>query len=363
MKRMNYSPRMTQYIAKNRLLANDPLCIVDVGASGGVASYWGIFGQFFKAIGFEPLLAECERLNADKHKPADVTYFPCWIVADEQEVRTESGPQHASKIFKRSSAVKAFELKKTNYAKKYYNVGKDPIYSNQKSSIDQFFSNYPIKTIDFIKIDTDGHDYEVLYGAQHVLNNKQVLGITVESQFHGKSHVHSNVFRNIDRLLTDAGFSLFDLEVYRYTKQDLPGPFLSPVPAETTTGQVLWGEALYFRDFAGEDQISTAEMSPIKLLKLACLFELFGLPDCAAELLNVYRTELAQLIDIQKGLDLLVKNLKKQNSYPKYIKKFENHLEDFYPSKLTILKKKFSRFLKLNMESKKYFLAQFFKQL
>jgi Methyltransferase FkbM domain len=92
------------------------------------------------------------------------------------------------------------------------------LYAKRKVSLDSFFDERPDVAVDFIKVDTDGGDYEVLCGAERILDRHMVLGLLVEVQFHGISHLHSNLFANIDRLLREHGFSLFDLDVYHYTR-------------------------------------------------------------------------------------------------------------------------------------------------
>jgi hypothetical protein len=158
----------------------------------------------------------------------------------------------------------------------------------------------------------------------------------VESPFHGLVHDESNTFRNIDRLLTGLGFSLFDLEVYRYSRAALPGRFVYRIPAQTESGQVIWADALYLRDAGRPDYESewSFMLSPQKILKLACLFEIFGLNDCAAELLLKYRAEVGHLVDVNRYLDSLTPSVQSARpSYREYVRGFEENPESFYPPK------------------------------
>ena len=66
------------------------------------------------------------------------------------------------------------------------------------------------------------HDLEVLMGARGLLE-AGVLGLLVEVQLQGASHEYANTFANIDRYLRHLGFSLFDVELYRYSRSALPG--------------------------------------------------------------------------------------------------------------------------------------------
>lgn len=328
MERMNYSPFFTKYIAELNTLKNDPLCLVDVGASGGIHPYWHYFGKSLKAYGFDPLCKECERLNNETDKPDFVSYFPYFIVSDAKE--DSQIDSFLTELQKRRSSIKALDIQNIDYAQKYYNQGEKPIYSDKKISLDQFFENHPTETIDFIKIDTDGFDYNVLLGSKNILSNSEVLGILIETQFHGAATPDSNTFRNIDRFLTERGFTLFDLMPYRFTRTALPGKFVYSIPAQTVSGQVFWGDALYFRDYAG-NRYNKTKLSPTKIIKLACLYELFLLYDCSAELLNQYRDLLTSLIDVDECLNILVKNTGKKITYSEYIQSFETNIKSFYP--------------------------------
>jgi FkbM family methyltransferase len=349
MERTNDSPPMASYLIKQNVFGNDPFCLVDVGASGGIDPIWNLFGSSFIAFAFEPLIAECERLNKDIKKHENVTYFPYIVTAEDPVVHAESDP-NSDTGFQRTSAAKAIEVLKLNYIQEHFNHGGAVAHSNKEISLDRFFATYPIETIDFIKIDTDGHDYEVIHGARSLLQSKQVLGVTIESQFHGRLNPHANLFRNIDKLLTEQGFSLFDLQVHRYTKKDLPGSFCYDIPAQTTTGQALWGDAVYFRDSAR----GQTSLSPVKILKLATLFEIFSLADCAAELLIANRDRLSSLIDVQKCLDLLVKNMGSQNTYNEYVKNFETNVSSFFPSSKSKRQPLLVKMLKKLLSTPKY---------
>ena len=71
------------------------------------------------------------------------------------------------------------------------------------------------------------------------------LGVFIEIQFHGEVPADANLFCNIDSLLRTRGFSLFDIEVYRYSRSVLPKGFAYDIPAQTIEGQVLYGDALF----------------------------------------------------------------------------------------------------------------------
>src|SRR5262245_56497233 len=224
--------------------------IVDVGASGGVAEKWSAFGTRLWAVGFDPLVAEMRRLRA-LEKPPNVRYASAVVGSPEFELvfpATERRYQVKTREvqpYPRSSAVAAHRIRRQNYAQDIFNSGAPLEYSDRLVTLDQYFEGQPPP--DFIKIDTDGNDLPVVLGAKRLLRTG-VLGLEVEMQFHGGVHEYGNTFSNIDTLLRTEGFSLFDLSPYRYSRAALPDLFLYDLPAQTSSGQVVWADAVYFRD-------------------------------------------------------------------------------------------------------------------
>jgi len=326
---VNWDPPLSKYLTETGLLRDSPFCLVDVGASGGFDGYWEVFGDSLCAFGFDGLIKEIQRLNVDagRHK----RYFP-YLVGDKTYQLPKGVPD--TQPFPRTSAARAAAIMGCNYAETYFDQTGECLYATEMIELDQFFLRDHPSDVDFIKIDTDGSDYQVLRGGRQLLSARGVLGVGIECQFHGLVHDESNTFRNIDRLLTSEGFSLFDLEMYRYSRAALPTPFVYRLPAQTERGQVLWADALYLRDAGKEDFERDWEVTfpAHKILKLACLFEIFGLEDCAAELLLKYRDSVSGLIDVGACLDLLTPPVHGEKvSHQRHLERFERNPESFYP--------------------------------
>lgn len=336
--RISYAAPFSRLVVSSSALAREPFVVIDVGASGGIAQHWRIFEPHLHAFGFDPLIKECARLNREERNE-HVRYIDGYLGFDDYarlfppDVATDAVGGWSNQPFARTSAARAQKMQNVSYDQ-WLNNDPEVIYSTRRSSIDAFFSDHPEESVDFIKVDTDGSDYEVLNGATKVIEERKVLGFFVECQFHGITHPHSNLFANIDRFMRERGFSLFDMEFYRYTRGVLPGRFVWSIGAQTREGQVIWGDALYLRDAAapGYEQRWAAALSPPKLLKLACLFEIYGMPDCAAELLLHYRQELDGLIDVQAALDLFTREIDPgAEGFEKHNARFDQFPESFYP--------------------------------
>jgi len=318
----------------------DELMLIDVGASGGIDGFWGeCFGPKLKAVGFDPLIAEVDRLNKARGY-GGIRYEAALVGCHEFDtlfppaLRQDTIASKDNSSFPGTSAVRASDAMRMNYVKEVFNSGAEVRMADRLVSLDEYVQQEGIRSVDFVKIDTDGHDIEVILGAKQMLRAQEVLGICIETQMHGASHPYSNTFANIDRLLREWGFTLFDLDLWRYSRRSLPDKFYYKIPAQTVTGQVQWGEAVYFRDLARPDyeQMHGYAAGLAKKIKLACLFEIYGLPDCSAQILvqlqeqtddHFFSTLLDELVSHYRGSRM---------SYSKFLEDFDSDPKRFFPS-------------------------------
>src|SRR5438067_1830160 len=187
-----------------------------------------------------------------------------------------------------------------------------------------------VGTVDFLKVDVDGMDFEILQSLAGSYRDLGFLGVGVEVNFFGSGAETDNTFHNIDRFLKGQGFELLDVTLRRYPVQDLPSPSLRPLPypAASSFGRPLQGDAFYARDICAPWEWEFAQsLSAERLAMAAALFAMFGLPDCAAEILVTFRDRLAPLLDVDRGLELLATQAQAGSSTPlsyrDYISRFE----------------------------------------
>lgn len=193
--------------------------------------------------------------------------------------------------------------------------------------LDSFAGENGIDYIDFIKLDVEGSELDVLQGAIKVLQ-KSVLGLSLEVLFHSCIR-NQPTFSDIDLFLNSLGFKLFDLAMYRHARKALPFPINSPLGV-TKQGQVLWGQALYLRDGVSELESPQGihDWDHVKVLKLASLMELFHLPDCAVELIQTAEQKNILRENIETLVNYLTPLIKKGNttepiSYERYLQLFQ----------------------------------------
>ncbi|HEY1305781.1 MAG TPA: FkbM family methyltransferase [Vicinamibacterales bacterium] len=331
---------LIEYIVSRRLWGEEDLCLLDVGASGGIHQRWAVFGDRLTAVGFDPLISEVDRLNKAEKRPT-VRYESAFVGCDEYdrlfppEIRNDARRSRYNQPFERSSAVAACRILQRDFVQAVFNSGAPVEFTTRTVTLDQFLASSPHLRPDFLKIDTDGSDFQVLLGAATLLESPTLLGISIESQFHGAVHDYANVFSNIDRFLRQRGFTLFDLNACKYSRAELPAPFAISKPAQTVSGQVQWGDALYFRDLGQPLYEAQFGVKPTRerLLKLCCLFESHGLSDCAAEIL-ITSEMLESLPERTVLLDLLTPRLFGDTQYDQYMARFNANPSAWLPRNL-----------------------------
>ena len=330
----NYQPRMLPYLVKQRVFETQPFFLFDVGCAGGIDPLWRLFGNQFSGVGIDPQQNEVERLRQNERNP-NVEYVAALIgLSDNHEfnIRKQTRTRGSDRYFdplQRSSAAARWNMVSNSQSNV---IGQAP--TKRKFSVTECAKQNGINRIDFIKIDTDGFDLEAAISASDIIRPCNVLGFMIESPFTGSHEDTTNSFHNIDRFMREQGFMLYVLAQRNYSRAALPAPFIYNIPAQTVSGQLHWADAVYLRDGASPEYNSIwgQDLSAVSLLKLAALYELFRLPDCAAELAVTHRDRIAKLVDPETVLDLLTPPLNgKQLSYDEYLAVFRDRPEQFFP--------------------------------
>jgi FkbM family methyltransferase len=287
----DYAP-MTRKLVAAGAFNEDPVVLVDLGSRGGIDTCWKNFGPALRVIGFELDPEECARLNAQNEK--NVRHIPA-AVGDKVGRRTLH--------IMRFPASTSFYPVNMPFCRRFGFAENGETLRTVEVETTTLSEALAGADVDFIKLDIEGAEVDALRAA----DLGPVQGLVAEVRFTARMQ-NCPTFTDLDNLCVSQGFELYDLDLYRYARKSLPYPFLydfrdqqeRPVEGPTTQGQLLTGDALYFRD-----GLVTA-----KPLKLACLFEIFGLVDCAAEIIQAHRPAFAKWADADELLDLLVPEVK-----------------------------------------------------
>ena len=338
--------RALPLIVEKGVFKDDPFVLIDAGCSGGIDTVWRKFGDHLVAFGFDPQQSECKRLQEREPNPR-VKYIAAFVGLPETHplvVQRRSEDQRIFQHFNPWNRLSTAEAQNLRTSAASAPLQSQPIFENlvtksELIGIGDFVENQKVPSVDFIKIDVDGTDLDVVVSSKSIVKSRQVLGFAVEVNWTGSYLPSDNTFHNIDRELRSMGYSLVAVSDRTYSRRDLPAPFQYNMLAQTHGGQPIQGDAIYLRDAASElDGVIWGEaLTPTKLLKLAGLYEIFLVPDLAAELLNVYREKLAPLIDVDALLNALTPRLNgRKMTYKEYLAEFRKDPTNLFPSRRTV---------------------------
>ncbi len=257
------------------------LTICNVGSRklGSLDDYaskeWGIFAPRLTIYGFDADADACDKANADlKARQVNWTekHIPLALANNVGE-STLYVTQHPMC----SSLYPPNEPYLARFAGLSEVVNLDFTIGIETTTLDAFCQEEGIHEIDFLQLDIQGAELQALQGASWILE-RSILAIQVEVEF---SHLYINqpLFADVDTHLRNQGFTLFDLaKSYRIRAE-------SPIQSTARLGQLLWGEAFYFRDLIREE-LNIQLKTPEQILKLACIADIMNFPDYTLELLK-----------------------------------------------------------------------------
>jgi FkbM family methyltransferase len=154
----------------------------------------------------------------------------------------------------------------------------------ETTTLDAICQTEEIDEIDYLQIDVQGADLQVVEGATALLD-RSVLAIQIEVEF---SPLYSNqpLFAEVDTFLRGKGFVFFGFDLINPEPRSHLKSLLRP-------GQLLWSNALYLRDPL---QAETANhfKTPDQIFKLACIADILELTDYALELLEFLTLQYGQ---------------------------------------------------------------------
>src|SRR3989338_5822513 len=173
-------PRFTEHVVGAGLLATAPLTVVDAVSRGGFESQWDVYKNFIRLIGFELDTKECNRLNAEiANIEASAGFLNHYPVAlhREEKVRPFFVARHkpASSFYRPYSRFLDRLPERINRAVKEERTMKT-------IDLDSFLDRIDMCDVDFIKLDTEGAESDILLGAQETLSSS-VFGVSLEMMF------------------------------------------------------------------------------------------------------------------------------------------------------------------------------------
>ena len=274
-----------------KLPPHEKFLILDGGARDAHADpRWSVLDPArLRLYGFEPDKPEVEKLNSEsKQRGLDFQYFDgaLWSRATGVTFYENKSPGGGSCYPQNTDLTHRwkFENHTDLFLSRdiFYPVGETQW---RTTSLDDWSKSTGIADLDFMKLNVQGAELEILKGASTLLDS--VLGVMTEISF-VESYRNRPFFSDIDAFLRANNFAFFDLIGLHYM-----GRATSPVTTRHLPGLYpLWGQLIeahgvYFKDPIDMEArgVSVLHFDRNKLLKLACLSEIFGQIEYAFELL------------------------------------------------------------------------------
>lgn len=248
---------------------------------------WNIFAPNLMIYGFDADEDSCVEANENikqRHLNWQEQHFP-FVIAGEKGSRN----LYVTKGLDCTSLYLPNEPFLNRLAAFDHHIKLDFIIEVETITLDDFCRDERIEDIDFLYIDVQGAELDVLKGADFLLK-KSILGMQLEVEF---SPLYQNqpLFADVDKFLKNYQFALFDL-ITEHPMNRRPRS-ISPIYSEQKKGQLLWADALYFKDPLSVEALEL-NYNPQQVFKLACIADIFDYPDYAIELLTFLTTNYGQ---------------------------------------------------------------------
>lgn len=193
------------------ILDEFPLVLVDADSRGNMYAIPSL-RRFTRAFGFEPDAEECARLNADSatlegHK--SVEHVPMALARTPGPVTLNicKNPNNTSFLMPNEPLLDRIILAGYDPRNEFPVVG---TFECEATTIDEFMADKKLPYLDFIKLDTQGSELDIIEGGEKTFG-ETLLAATIEVEFK-QLYSDQPLFRDVDRRMASLGFSLVSLD-------------------------------------------------------------------------------------------------------------------------------------------------------
>lgn len=295
---INPDPRFTQWLIGSGAL-HKPFIVIDVGVQGGESPRWRVLGDHLIFHGFDAIKEVIDEL-AQRNKSRNKTFH--WLAIGNEDGEREF-------YFKPSNPTNS----------SFYHAASPEVQSRRVPvrKLDTLLRDGVIPNADFLKVDVEGFEKDVFDGAAALLAGG-VLGVEAETNFSTTDVYPDSHFALVQAILLPHELMFCDLNFTRVPRTSYRNARkvrgLPELPREGS-GKPSYFNVLFCRDLAAEHDGSLfykrLPPSPAidQMLKTIVIYELHGLIDIAVDTAIKFSTELGQRIDVERGLDLLCRQI------------------------------------------------------
>jgi len=268
-------------------LMEDPFVVADVGARWGFATVWDPLGDRCLLLGFEPDEAECERLTELNRTRRWMRFIPVALGARRGLATLYLTKSSASSSLYPPSGPAIARHPGLDVQTQ---VGTATI---EVTTMDEWCAEEGIERVDFIKVDTQGSELDILSGASATLDG--VRAVEAEVEFN-ELYEGAPLFPAVDRFLRDRGFVLWklrDLAHYgqagaetQWRSQEVFYYDSTPSSFSGGAGGLFWANAFFLKESVAYPE---ASLGWRQLVRDAILTGALGFLDLSARALELAR--------------------------------------------------------------------------
>ncbi len=289
-------PYFTREVCRRNLL-QQPFRLIDVGVRGGIAEHWWNFGDHLEAWGFDVLYDEgVGPLIASNEHPDRLHYLNVGLAEED--------------------GTRAFKFYPDNPASSHFAASNrtDPTDDSWRivpiRRLDTLFGEGTIGAIDFMKMDAETYEVEIVKGARQFFLNSGIFGVESETSFLRTRRNPRSHFVELYEQLAPYDFTPYDAGLHRVPRPPLAQGF----PKEIGNGEYVLepiGRAavfdILFLQSIFENSGQQAEIDIDRLVKMIAVAEIYGLQDISLDILFGNRKRLGDRLDVDEAADWLVR--------------------------------------------------------
>lgn len=248
-----------------------PFTLVDVGASGGVAPRWQMLGSALEVIGFEPDESELKRLQ--RERPGRWFGSALGGATGRRTLHITRAQTNTSLLRPDIAVIEKLQWSRESPTRDFEIVREVEIQCVTLDEVLQAEALHP----DYLKLDTQGTELEILRCANRALHDDVVL-VEMEVEF---APIYSGqpLFADVDSYMRGKGFILQDIGNVLYMK---PAAMAGVGGAK---GRIISADALYVKDFTHSLDALLRD-DPKKILACVAGYLVYGYPELALVLLD-----------------------------------------------------------------------------
>jgi FkbM family methyltransferase len=295
------NPDFTNWVVKAGVLL-EPFVLVDVGVRGGENPSWHRLGDYLIVHGFDPSEEAINQLGKRTERATNRHYHQIAAGnADEQrEFFFNPANPTASSMYSQGGG-------------RFQASPQEQVRSVTVRPLDTLFAEGLIPKTDFLKVDVEGFEKDVLLGAHDLLTN--VLGVESETNFGVSFAYPKSHFGTLAEILLEHHLLVFDLAFNRIPRlsfrRALENKGIKTASQHDGFGKPAMVNVLFCRDLIDETDDANKYHTPCKpfsldqLIKMMIIYELHGLNDIAVDTAERFAERLGSRFDVDRAIRLL----------------------------------------------------------